>query len=54
MTRGGERTREEEKGKRQEVLTRSSWQAHQAGVCQVQCRYCREALGLAPRPKKES
>lgn len=54
MMRGGKRTSEEKEGQREKVLTRSSWQAHQAGVCQVQCRYCREALGLTPKPQKES
>lgn len=53
MMRGGERTHEEEKGQGQKVLG-SSWQVHQAGLCGVTCRYCREALGLAPKPKKES
>lgn len=47
--RGGERR--EEEGQKEEVLG-SSWQAHQAGICGLACRYCREALGLAPVRKE--
>lgn len=50
--RGGERAHAKEEGQRQEVLASSAWQAHQAGVCPVHCRYCRQALGLPVHPKE--